>query len=218
MKYLTFKELKTRFPSSTIRKYHAGQIVIYEGDQPAHTFFVIKGALRNYDIDENSSEKILHIVGESSFFPMLYIIGDDDEVKTFYSTLDDTELLLIPIKDFVAEIENDITFANEVMRWFVGEVDFIMDRIRGMEKNEGRAKVAQALCYLLGRHAKVSKKDWYQVQFPITQQILADLVGLTRETVSGILRDFEKLKVVRSSKLFNLEIHRDNLSKVITND
>lgn len=217
MNNFTSKELLQYFPAATTRQYGPGQIVVYEGDQPAHVFFVTAGALKNYDIDENGSEKILHIVGQTSLFPILFVFGDNEDVITFYSTLDDTELLLLPKDDFVQKVTTDVKFANLIFRGFVKEVDFIMDRIRAVEKAEAKGKVLKTLQYLLERHAQPGASGWALVKFPISQQILADMVGLTRETVSSIMKELDDNGVIRSRKLLQLKIHGNKLAKSLSN-
>ncbi|MFA6041642.1 MAG: cyclic nucleotide-binding domain-containing protein, partial [Methylophilus sp.] len=141
MKHFTSKDVKKIFPHSVERTYPSGQIVIYIGDQPSHVFFIKKGALKNYDIDDNGSENILTIIGEGGFFSILFTLGEKPEVSSFYSTLDETELLLIPIEDFKAKLKTDIMFTNNVFKWFASEILLLMDRIKGLEKTEGKMKV-----------------------------------------------------------------------------
>lgn len=214
MKHFTSQDVKTLFPNAVERTYSGGQIVVYVGDQPGHMFFVNKGAIKNYDIDENGNEKILSIIGDLGFFSILYSFGDKQDVSSFYSTLDETELLLIPLEDFQELINSDVEFANRVFCWFVAEMELVMGRIKGLEKTEGKMKVAQVLEYLITRHASKKNTTWYQVKFPVNQQLLADLVGLTRETVSMVMKDFDDQQIIRYPKQMILEINQKKLSRI----
>lgn len=215
MRHFTSQDVATLFPEATDRSYQAGQIVVYEGDKPAFMYFVKKGALKNYDIDENGVEKILHVVGELGFFSIIYAYGGNTEVDGFYSTLDNTDLLLVPIEDFRNRLSSDVEFANKVFEWFVAEMGFIMGRLKGLEKTEGRLKIAQALEYLRGRHSKLVGKNWWQVKFPISQQFIADIVGLTRETVSVILKDFDSKQIISYPKQMTLQINKKQLDNLL---
>lgn len=215
VKHFTSKDVKKLFPGAVERTYPAGQIVVYVGDQPAHMFFIQKGALKNYDIDDNGSEKILSIIGELGFFSILYgFANNEKEISSFYSTLEETELLLIPMEDFLKLMSTDIQFTNRLFKWFVAETDFVMGRIKGLEKTEGRLKVAQALEYLATRHGVIKSSGWSRVKFPINQQLLADLVGLTRETVSMVMKDFDEQKVIRYPKQMILEVNQKKLARI----
>ena len=56
---------------------------------------------------------------------------------------------------------------------------------------------------------------WYRVRFPLSQQTLADLTGLTRETVNIALKDIEPLEVMRTPRKLVVEIHPENLAKAL---
>ena len=112
-------------------------------------------------------------------------------------------------------MNTDVVFANQIFAWFVGEVSFILGRIKGLEKTEGRMKVAQALEFLLKRHAKPKNDSWHRVKFPVSQQFLADLVGLTRETVSTIMKELDEQQVVHYPRQMRLEINENNLNKQV---
>lgn len=214
MIHFTSSDVKKLFPDAVQRSYPAGQIIVYVGDKPSHMFFVQKGAIKNYDIDDNGSEKILSIIGELGFFSVIFGFGGDEDVTSFYSTLDETELLLIPIDSFKERMNTDIVFTNQVFKWFVAETSLVMNRIKGLEKTEGRLKVAQALEYLIERHSSPMKGKWHSVKFPINQQLLADLVGLTRETVSMVMKDFDEQGVIRYPKQMCLEINDKKLDQL----
>ncbi len=214
VKHFTSAEVKKLFPEAILRRYPAGQIVIYDGDQPSHIFFIKKGAIKNYDIDDQGNEKIVRLIGENGFFPLIYALSDALEIENFYSTLDETEVLLIPIEQFIYRCENDIVFSNRCFRWFVGEATLLLDRIKGLERTESRLKVAQVLEYLANQHAVPKNENWQQVKFPVSQQFVADMVGLTRETVSVIMKDFDEQKIVHFPRQMHLEIHMKRLRQL----
>lgn len=210
---LTPTEVISLFPSAIPRLYKAGQIVAYQGDQPTQIMYVKTGALKYYDIEDNGTEKILQIIGEQSFFSMSYAFGQTNELAAFYSTLTDTEVFLIPLDEFLERLKNDGELATVILGWFVEEVEFILQRIKGMGKNEARNKVIDALDYLASRHALPRRAGWARVKFPFSQQSIAELIGVTRETVSTVFKDIESQKIVRSPKLMVLEVHMERLRK-----
>ena len=214
MKHFTIKGIEKLFPTATTRSYPAGQIIVYEGDTPSQVFFVKSGAVKNYDIDENGNEKVLHLIGETNFLALLPISAEHTEATTFFSTLEDTELVLIPHSDFHRQLKTNLAFAHKLLGWCDSEMSVLTERIHGLEKTEGRLKVAQALRYLVEWHCIHKTLSWHTVKFPITQQLLADLVGLTRETVSMIMKDLDDQKVIRYPKQTQLEIHASRLRKI----
>ena len=210
---LTLDGIKDLFPQATIRTYSKNQIICYNGDKPQHIFFVSRGHVRYYDIDDRGNEKILHINGPKNIFPMLYAFKIVNEVKGFYSAIDKVEVISIPLKDFHKVIETNIEFSNTLVRWFLGEIEQLAYRINSFEKTDARDKIMYALKSLAINYGHPAN-EWQKLDFPITQQFVADFTGLARETVSSAMHELEKEKILKTGKLRSLEIKQKELDKL----
>lgn len=216
MKFLTSNAVIELFPDSTTRTYPPGQIVVYQGDQPSHVLYVKKGALKHYDIDEDGNEKIMQIIGESFFIPMPYTVGERSEVFYFYASMCDVELILVPLDDFRAKLKSSTDFAEKIIKSLVYEMDDGLLRIKSLEKNDAKQKVIQTLEYLRLRHGDKSATGWWRVRFPVSQQIIADMTGLSRETVNLACKDLETQKIMRTPKQLRLEINQTKLKSLVS--
>lgn len=205
------------FPHATSRIYEAGQIIIYEGDQPSHVLFVKKGAVKFFDTDSDGNEKILHIGGEGSIAPLFYSFEDKKAVDAFYATLDRTEVLMVPLEDFRAKLRSSAEYAYQVLRWYAEEMDHIVLRLKSLEKSSAKQKILQVLYYLSDQHAtkETATKQWRRITFPVTQQLLADLTGLTRETVNIVLNDPECAQFARSNSRKKFEINKTKIESAL---
>jgi len=210
---LTIESIKALFPKANTRVYDKGQIICYQGDQPHHIFFVAKGHIRYFDIDDEGNEKILHLIGPNNIFPMLYAFDVTKEVGAFYSTLDKAEIVAVPLEEFRKATRTDIEFSNALTKWFLTEINQLTQRISSLEKTDANVKVKYALKYLAFHYGQ-PKGIWQQINIPATHQFLADFTGLARETVSAIMHDLEQSKVVRPAKGHKLEIKRRELDKI----
>lgn len=206
----TPSEVLRRFPDAIERTYAAGQIVLYHGDQPTNIMIVKKGAIKFFDTDVDGNEKILHIGGEGSIAPLFYSFEDKDAVDAFYATICRTEVILVSLKRFREELQNDAKYAFNALRWYAAEMDHIVMRLKSLEKSTAREKILRALYYLSDQHTSgpVKKAGWYQINFPVTQQTLADLTGLTRETVNITLNDDSFKKFLHSKHRRFIEINK----------
>ncbi len=215
MNIFTPKEVQEHFPDAIERTYAAGQTIIYDGDQPTHVVFVKKGAIKFFDIDSDGNEKILHIGGEGSIAPLFYSFEDKPAVDAYYATLCKTEVLLVSLTKFREKLRVSPHFTADTLRWYATEMDHIVSRLKSMEKSSAKQKILQALSYLCDQHAtqNPSASDWYRIDFPVTQQTLADLTGLTRETVNITLNDPSCSTLLRNNRSQRFEINRPKLRK-----
>jgi CRP/FNR family transcriptional regulator len=203
------------FSGAIERTYGNGQIVVYDGDTPEHIMFIKKGAVKFFDIDADGNEKILHISGVGGVFPLFYTFEDKDHVNDFYETVGRTELILVPLKEFREKLRASPEYTFQLLQWYAAQMDHIVLRLKSLEKSTSKQKILQALYYLSDQHATQSKTShWYRINFPVTQQTLANLTGLTRETVNVTLKDKELLKVVRKSGT-HFEIDHAKITKML---
>lgn len=201
------------FPSATERIYKTGQIVIYHGDSPDYVMFIISGAVKFYDSDRDGNEKIFHIGGPGSFFPLFYTFDEKPQVDAFYTTLQKSRFLMIPLEEFRECTRKNAEFTSRILSWYAQEMDHVVLRLKSLERSSAKDKLLQALVYLCEQHAtiKVLRAGWWRVNFPLTQQTLAELTGLTRETVNMNLGDMQKEGIVRVPKKMRLEICKRKL-------
>ncbi len=217
MNIFTSTKVLQDFPHATARTYETGQIILYDGDQPNHVLFVKHGAIKFFDTDTEGNEKILHIGGEGSIAPLFYAFEDKKAVDAFYAALCKTDVLLVPLDDFRDKLRNSAEYAYTALRWYAKEMDHIVLRLKSLEKSSAKQKVLQALYYLASEHAtqKSPRTSWHQLNFPVTQQILADLTGLTRETVNITLNDAECSRYFRSNSRQKVEINKEVIASLL---
>ncbi len=220
MNIFTQTEVIRHFPDARSRTYAAGQVIIYDGDQPTHVVFVKSGAIKFYDIDSDGNEKILHIGGEGSIAPLFYSFEDKPAVDAYYSTIAKTEVLLVPLHQFREKLRTSPDFAADTLRWYATEMDHIVSRLKSMEKSTAKHKILQALYYLSDQHAtqKGKKGEWFRINFPVSQQTLANLTGLTRETVNITLNDSDNAKFIRMQRGQYIDINKEKIQEQILGD
>lgn len=215
MDIFTPSEVKQQFPTAIERTYESGQIIFYHGDAPNHVLCIVSGAVKFYDTDSDGNEKIMHISGKGSLFPLFYSFEDKEYIDAFYGTISPTKVLLIPLVDFQEKLKNQPGFAASVLKHYAEDADQIVSRLKGIEKSNAKQKVAQALHYLGTKHAEPLEKNpqWIRISFPVTQQLLANLTGLTRETVNVTLKDPDILRALRIRRQ-TLDVQPEKLTSI----
>ena len=208
MKSLTGTPLDALLSEAKVRQYPKGQIILYEGENPMDAFVIKSGAVKIYDIDEDGNEKILHIFKAPGIFPVVFLFGSARQTNTFYTTVADSELYVLSRADFEARMRTDAELVNYCLRWFADEVYEIMQRMSSLEKTSTRSKLLATLGYLSRQHANADKSGWMRVRFPISHQLLADMIGVTRESTTMVMKQLQKEKIIRSPKLGVLDINR----------
>lgn len=216
MKYLPESTVQKLVEEGTVREYPAGQLILYEGDPASQVFYVYEGTIKMYDIDANGNEKIVALAGKGDLFPILQVFVDSPDVTSFYSTLSEVKTIVIPRDVFMKHVQNDPQLGLYCMEWFTRTVKYLVERISSLEKTDTQAKLNAVLMLLCEVHSHKRLSGWRRVTFPVNQQLLADLIGVTRESVNGAVKIAQQKNIMRMPKSKVLEINKKNLQKLVT--
>jgi len=203
--------LQRALRASRTRRVPSGQIILYEGDTPQEVFILKSGIVKLYDIDDQGSEKILHLVKPPAVIPFAFFSGMHDPLHWFYTTLTDCELYVVPATELKDMTHADSNLAEILTNHFSDDVHELLVRLNSLSKTNTQDKVIAVLRFLMARHATERRAGWWRVNFPINHQLIADLCGITRESTSIVMKEFLDKKITRVPKLARLEINRKRL-------
>lgn len=205
------KKLVELLESSRLRHSPKGQIIYYEGDIPNEAIFIKSGVVKLYNIDEQGNEKILHLLGPNSLIPLRFYSGGGIPLKWFYSSLIDCDLYVIPNESLRELMFQDSETSVYLMNRFSDEVHELLVRLDSLNKTNARDKLIAALKFLLVCHSVPRRSGWCRVSFPVSHQLLADMIGMTRESTAVAMKDLATEKIVRNPRQTILEIYPSKL-------
>jgi CRP-like cAMP-binding protein len=91
------------------------------------------------------------------------------------------------------------SIAPKILDYFVTNYTSILMRVTALEQSRARDKIILTLYYLLFRYGKQTKPGKFTINLALTHNVIASLVGLTRETTTTELSKLKKQKVVQYS-------------------
>jgi len=216
-------EIASKFPG-TVRRFKAGTPIVYQGEIPRYGFFLKKGLVKVYNLHSSGSEQILRFYNPGSFFPLPWLYG---KVKTefyFYEAIEDCEVVSITKQDIQSIVESNPKIKQVIFDSLLEDQSALNLRIISLEQPRATEKLAFTFYYLLHRYGKHVRDDKYIVELSLTHTILANLVGLTRETITmeinklkrkGALEYSKKIYTVDKQKLEQI-IGEDSFSELIS--
>lgn len=204
--------LQRALHSARTRQVPSGQIILYEGDVPQEVFILKSGVVKLYDIDDQGSEKILHLVKPPAVIPFAFFSGMHDPLHWFYTTLTDCELYVLPVTELQEMTRSGSNLAEILTNHFSDDVHELLVRLNSLSKTNTQDKVMAVLRFLMVRHATERRASWWRVNFPVNHQLIADLCGITRESTSIVMKELLDRKIIRAPKLAILEINRERLT------
>jgi CRP-like cAMP-binding protein len=156
------------------KKFRKRQYFLHEGEICKYTLFVVRGAMRQYGVDEKGEEHIINLFIENWWASDRESLLNQTPSKYFIDAWEDTEVLLINRTDLTYLIDN---------------IPALTDWIRKLDANfaiatQRRLSAAICLCAQERYYDLEKTHPEFLQRFP--QHIIASYLGLGRETLSRI--------------------------------
>ncbi|WP_233222077.1 Crp/Fnr family transcriptional regulator [Allosphingosinicella deserti] len=170
----------------SVRKVPAGAHLVRDGEPPEQCALLLSGYAYRYKITGEGARQIvsLHMAGEFVDLQNSFLQVSDHSVQT----LTEADVAFVPMQAI-----REITLSNPSIAralWVDTLVDSSIFRewVVNVGRRDSRTRVAHILCeFSLRLEAAGLAKD-HRYELPMTQEQLADAVGLTSVHVNRVLR------------------------------
>jgi CRP-like cAMP-binding protein len=178
------------------REFKKGQLIIFQGEVPRCGYVLNKGIIKEYDISKQGNEQTTWLVNKYEVFPFPWIMGVSKTASYYYETASDCELYILEKEDYLKLLKNNESFLyNELLNQAKKESSQTR-RIGAILNTKAKFKLANTFHYLIDSYGSLSSNKFIIINIPLTHQDIANLTGLTRETVSKELGILRKEKVI----------------------
>lgn len=169
-----YKELETMVYTLKAKK---GTILLEQDQVCDRAFFVCKGLLRSYTVDEMGKEHIIQFASENWWIADRSSFYFDEPSDLFIDTIEDSEVIYIK-KDFFKKLEQ----LSDTFTSF--NILALQKNIRQMQKR---------INYLLAATAEKKYLDFIETHREITYrlplQMIASYLGIAPESLSRVRRE-----------------------------
>jgi CRP-like cAMP-binding protein len=169
-----------------IRTFPAGAHFVRDGDRPEYCSLLISGFACRYKITGDGARQILsfHMAGEFVDLQNSFLGVADHSVQA----LAETEAALVP-RQALRDLSLGHPAIGEAL-WVDTLVDAAIFRewVVNVGRRDSHARVAHLLCELSVRMQAAGLTAGHRYRLPMTQEQLADAVGLTSVHVNRVLK------------------------------
>jgi len=197
------KEFEAFYKHFKTRLYKKGEMLIRADDDPQGIFCLKKGYVRQYTISKTGNELTLHILRPISYFPMVWAVNGTPNVY-YFEALTPVEVGRAPRDEVVSFISDKPIIIFELLSELIEDYAESLKRIEQLVFSDAYRRVIAVLLYI-AKHFGVAKGKNVIVDHRFTQQDIATLVGVARETASNEMVKLEKkgfIKYVDHAMIF----------------
>lgn len=174
--------------------FRKGDLIIGMDPEPKGVYWVDSGFVKVYSITD-TGEEFLHIIyGHGEIFPFIWAYRKTNP-DLYYEALNQTLVWLMPREQFAHFAKSDPKGGYELARQMAQQFQVLNDRLDNLEYKKSSERIAYRLLFLAGRFGKKQSRS-VLIDAPITHDLIARSINLTRESVSRELEKLEREKII----------------------
>lgn len=198
-----------------IESYKKGEIILLQGEVPRNVYIIKKGVVKTYGINNDGDERPVSFDAVGEIFPIGWLFEKIDRTQYFYQALTDCEVYAIPRKTLLRYWRLHPKMGYEMYATLAARFVTLQARIYALEQSKANEKIVYTLLYLAERFgASASASGTTKLSIPLTQQELANYIGLTRETTSVELKKLERMKAIKYSR-YEYQVNLPKLRSIV---
>lgn len=183
--------------ASVIREQHYKKhATIVHVDDPGSALYILKSGLVKITIeDQHGYEMILRMLYPTDFFGEMSLLDGEPRSATV-TAQEPSEVLTIAREHFLNIIEKSPKILLKMTTVLSKRLRKANELIHSLAFFDVYGKVARVLLNLAAERGRVTEQGTV-IDMRLTQQELAELAGMTRETMARTLREFQQAGCIR---------------------
>jgi len=169
-------------------------------------YFVKKGKLRLYKVNAQGKQFTSDILNEGNVFGEMDIISFGTR-ENFIETIEESHICLMNKERFENFLIQRPQFMMTLLKVLSNRVIGMSQLTQNLALGKLHDKVLYALIKLSDQFGLTGDNEYYKIDFPLSHQEIANLVGATREAVTVVLQELVKEEVIKTG-FKTIYIHR----------
>src|ERR1700720_4413513 len=176
----------------SIGEYRKDQIVMSQGDPADAVFYIESGKVKLTVVSEQGKEAVVAILETNDFFGEGCLAGQAQRIATV-ATMTDSVIVRLEKAAIVRVIQQEPAFAGMFIAHLLARAIRVEADLVDQLFNSSEKRLARLLPFL-GNFCKEDKPE--PILAKISQETLADMIGMTRSRVSFFMNKFRKLGLI----------------------
>ncbi|MCW2277510.1 Crp/Fnr family transcriptional regulator [Heliophilum fasciatum] len=165
-----------------------------EGETAEAVYFLLQGKVKLIKVNLDGLEKMLTIIRPGQFFGEIAVM-DGSPAPYTAETLEEVRLIAINKESFHKLLHQYPLMACELLRIEAKRLRHAYRHMKNLALLDTHGRVAASLVRL-AHNDSVSEGNTISIRTNLTRQEMAQLIGTSRETVSRILAEYERLGIL----------------------
>lgn len=179
------QKLEDFFSQYKHQRYKKGEILIRADEEPGGIFYLKAGTVKEYTISKKGEELVVNIFKPGAFFPMSWAINNSTNFY-YYEALSELEVWRCKKEDAIDYMKSNNDVLYDLLSRVYKGLDGMLLRMVYLMSENAQDRLMTELIIQAKRFGE-NQKDG-SVAVKVTEKDLASQTGMTRETVSRVIK------------------------------
>jgi CRP/FNR family transcriptional regulator len=180
------------------KTYNRNAFIFMEGKAGNDLYIVLSGIVE-INRYENGRKFVLTAIKEGDFFGEMSLFGSGEARSANAEASEKTELVVIQRTDLKNFLESNPSINFKIVTVLIKRLRRTNDLIYDITFLDVRTRIYKQLLRLAEEHG-IKLEQAILINMRLTHQLIADMVGCTREMVSKVLGELQKADIIDISK------------------
>lgn len=194
---------------SDIKDYKAGEILFQDKENVSTVYFIIKGIVSLYKINECGQKKVIFMLGRGKIINEVIIQELPASINC--EIFEESCILGIKRNELLEIMKEDFDLCKSIIISLSSKTRRLYRQLKNTPSSIKLEKRLAAKLYKLGKDYGIKCGEGIIVDIDISITYLADLLGSQRETVSRAIKSLQKQNLIEYK---NKKIHIYSLQKL----
>ena len=191
---LSDEELNAISARVSLREFQKHEIILFEEDTNRYMYSVLEGEVKVFYTSEDGKESIVAFHGKGESFGEVSLI-DQLTIPATVAAVEKSVLLIIERKEFFKIIYDQPKVMNKLLCLLTGRLRSSWNQVRMLHFKDASFRVMLSIKELSAERG-IPVPEGVELNLKLTHQNLADMTGLTRETVTRVLDKLKKMDML----------------------
>lgn len=195
---LSEDELEQTSSKVVLRSFNKSAVILREEDTNEYMYIILSGRVKVFRVTEDGKETILAFHGAGDSFGEMSLIDGRTEPAMVVAT-EESSIALISKINFFSLLFSQQRLMEQVLMTLCTRVRDSWNQIQMLNFKNASERVKMAMLTLLESHGMPEDKS-VAVELKLTHQTIADMTGLTRETVTRVLDKWQRDGIISTAR------------------
>jgi CRP/FNR family transcriptional regulator len=195
---LTDSELFDLSPKVILKEYKKNHVILHEEDTNSFMYIIVQGKVKIYQIGDEGKEMILSVHGAGEFFGEMSLIDGKTDPATV-AAMEPSTIAIISRNDFYLLLHSQKKILENLLKLLCSRLRESWKKIQMLNFNDAAQRIKMLLIMLSEDYGEKTQLG-ETLRIRLIHQNIADMTGLTRETVTRVLDKWKKNGEIRITK------------------